>query len=217
MIRAILFDLGNVLVPVDFVRCRAALAEVCVHPPKEVQRILVESGLPMRYESGEVSSADFFDATCRLLDMNVSYEKFAAVWGEIFAPEPLVPESLLEALRARHRLVLLSNTNDMHFTVAEARYPLLRHFDEFVLSYKVGAMKPQPRIYQLAIAAAGCAAEECFFVDDLEENVAAARREGIDAAVFTTLEQLRADLKFRHIEPHASPGIPHPTARYFGP
>jgi putative hydrolase of the HAD superfamily len=199
MIRALLFDLGNVLVPVDFIRCREALAEVCAHPPQQVQRILGGSGLPKRYESGEVTSAEFFEATCRLLDMNVTYEKFAHIWGEIFAPEPLVPEPLLAGLRARHRLVLLSNTNDMHFTIAERRYPMLRHFDEFILSYRVGAMKPEPRIYQQAIAAAGCAARECFFVDDLAENVEAARREGIDAAVFTTLGQLQADLRARGV------------------
>jgi glucose-1-phosphatase len=199
MIRAILFDLGNVLVPVDFVRCRAALSDVCVHEAAEVQRILAGSGLPKRYESGEVSSSEFFDATCRLLNMSVSYEKFAEVWGEIFAPEPIVPESMLAALHEHHRLVLLSNTNDMHFTAAEQRYKLLRHFDEFVLSYKVGAMKPDPRIYQRAIAAAGCPAEECFFVDDLPENVDAARREGIDAALFTTLAQFQADLRSRSI------------------
>jgi putative hydrolase of the HAD superfamily len=199
MIRAILFDLGNVLVPVDFVRCRAALSEVCVHPPSDVQRILTSSGLPRRYESGEVSSAEFFDATCRLLDMELSYEKFVSVWGEIFAPDPIIPESMLAALHECHRLVLLSNTNDMHFTFAEQRYALLRHFDQFVLSYKVGAMKPDPRIYQRAIAAAGCSPEECFFVDDIKENVEAARREGIDAELFTTLAHFQADLRARGI------------------
>ena len=171
---------------------------MCTHPPHEVQRILGGSGLPKRYESGEVSSAEFFDATCRLLDMKVTYDQFAAVGGEIFSPEPLVPESLLASLRARHRMILLSNTNDMHFTIAERRYPLLRHFDEYILSYKVGVMKPEPRIYRQAIAAAGCSAGECFFVDDLPENVEAARREGIDAALFTSLDQLRADLQARN-------------------
>jgi HAD superfamily hydrolase (TIGR01509 family) len=201
MIRAILFDLGNVLVPVNFIRCREALAEVCVHPPKEVQRILGESGLPKQYESGQVSSAEFFDATCRLLDMNVSYEKFAQVWGEIFSPEPLVPETLLESLRTRHRLILLSNTNDMHFTLAEQRYPLLRHFDEYILSYRVGAMKPDSAIYERAIAAAGCAPGECFFIDDLTENVEGARRVGMDATLFTTFTQLRVELLERSLLP----------------
>lgn len=199
MIRALLFDLGNVLVPVNFIRCREALAEVCVHPPKEVQRILVASGLPKKYESGEVSSAEFFETTCRLLDMNVSYDKFTEVWGEIFSPEPLVPDDLLAGLRARHRMILLSNTNDMHFSLAERRYPLLRHFDDFILSYKVGAMKPDARIYQQAIAAAGCPAGECFFIDDLQENVDAAQREGLDAVLFTSLDQLQAELAARGI------------------
>jgi len=194
-----LFDLGNVLVPVDFARCRQALSQVCAHPPEQVQRIVGRSGLPRRYEQGEVSTEEFFAETCRLLDMRVSLEKFCEVWGEIFAPQSIVPESLLASLGQSHRLVLLSNTNAMHFEQARARYPLLQHFHEFVLSYRVGAMKPQPRIYREAIAAAGCPPAECFFVDDLAENVAAAQREGMDAALFTSLEQLLADLQTRGI------------------
>ncbi len=199
MIKAVLFDLGNVLVPVDFRRCREALAEVCPHSPQDVQRIMGTSGLPRRYEQGEVTSEEFFETTCRLLDMQVTYEKFCAVWGEILSPDPLVPESLLESLAVSRRLVLLSNTNAMHFGQAEARYPMLRHFHEFVLSFRVGAMKPDPRIYQHAIAAAGCPPSECFFVDDLADNVDAARRAGIDAAVFTSLDQLHADLQLRGV------------------
>jgi putative hydrolase of the HAD superfamily len=200
MIKAVLFDLGNVLVPVNFRRCHEALARVCPHPPESVPKLIGRTGLPKRFEQGEISAEDFVAETCRLLDMRLTYEEFWDVWTRIFEPEPLVPESLLEGLRRHHRLLLLSNTNCIHFEVARERYALLRHFDGYVLSYEVGVMKPAPEIYHAAIARAGCRAEECLFIDDLEANVEAARRQGMQAAQFVSLPRLQDDLRARGLE-----------------
>src|SRR6185437_8830122 len=97
----------------------------------------------------------------------------------IFLPHTLIPEAMLEGLARNRRLVLLSNTNAIHFEMIRENYPLLRHFHAYVLSYEVGAMKPLPLIYQRAIAAAGCLPEECFFTDDIPDYVEAARAQGI--------------------------------------
>ena len=199
MIRAVLFDLGNVIIPVDFRRCHEALAQVCSHPPERVPKILGKSGLPQRFEQGEISAEDFVAETCRLLDMTISYEDFWELWTRIFLPETLLPESLFEGLRSNYRVVLLSNTNPIHFEMAKQQYPHLRHFDDYVLSYKVGAMKPAPKIYQEAIARAGCNPEECLFTDDLAVNVEAARREGMDAVLFESSSQLEDELRARKI------------------
>jgi HAD superfamily hydrolase (TIGR01509 family) len=80
------------------------------------------------------------------------------------------------------------------------RYPMLRHFDEFVLSYEVRAMKPSPEIYREAIARASCRPEECFFTDDIPQYVEAARREGIDAVRFESREQLEREMAARGIQ-----------------
>jgi putative hydrolase of the HAD superfamily len=121
------------------------------------------------------------------------------LWGRIFLPETLIPESLFESLRQRHRLLLLSNTNAMHFRMAQERYPLLRHFDGYVLSYEVGSLKPSPEIYREAIARAGCRPQECFFTDDIPANVEAARKEGMQAVQFQSFDQLQADLRARGV------------------
>jgi putative hydrolase of the HAD superfamily len=199
MTRAVLFDLGNVIIPLDFRRCHEALAQLCPHPPEKVPKILGRSGLPQRFEQGEISAEDFVAETCRLLDMNISYADFWELWMRIFLPETLIPEALFEGLRRNYRLLLLSNTNSIHFEMARERYPLLRHFDGYVLSYEVGAMKPSPRIYQTAVERAGCLAGECLFIDDLEANVEAARREGMDAVRFESCGQLEAELRARQI------------------
>jgi len=197
MIKAVLFDLGNVIIPVDFRRCHEALARVCSHPPEQVPKILGKSGLPRRFEQGEINAGDFVAETCRLLGMEMSYDEFWEVWTRIFLPETLIPESLLQGLRRSHRLLLLSNTNSIHFRMAMERYPLLRHFDGYVLSYELGVMKPAPEIYREAIARAGCQPGECFFTDDVEINVQAARQEGMDAVRFESLDQLQGEMRAR--------------------
>ena len=200
MIKTILFDLGNVIIPVDFRRCHEALARVCPHPPESVPQLIGRTGLPRRFEQGEISAEEFVAETCRLLDMKITYAEFWDVWTRIFLPETLIPESLLEGLRRNQRLLLLSNTNCIHFQMAQERYPLLRNFDGYVLSYEVGVLKPAPGIYREAIARAGCRAEECLFIDDLAVNVEAARKEGMEATQFLSLDQLQEELRARGLE-----------------
>lgn len=198
-IKAVLLDLGNVIVPVDFRRCHAALASVCRFPPQEVPRRIGATGLVQRFEKGEIAPDQFVREVSRVLEMELSYPQFWEIWSSIFSPEPLVPEKMLEGLRQRQRLLLLSNTNPIHFAMVKERYPLLRHFDDFVLSYEVGALKPAPEIYREAISRAGCRAEECFFTDDMPAYVEGARREGMEAVAFQSLEQLEQDLRARGI------------------
>jgi HAD superfamily hydrolase (TIGR01509 family) len=106
----------------------------------------------------------------------------------------LIEEALLRELKRRHRMLLLSNTNAIHFPYVQRNYPLLGHFDHMVLSYKLGVMKPDPGIYEEAVAQARCKAEECLFVDDVQENVDGARRVGLQSVRFEGAEQLRQDL-----------------------
>ncbi|MCS6952279.1 MAG: HAD family phosphatase [Bryobacterales bacterium] len=197
MIRAVIFDLGNVLVPFDTRRGYEALAAVNGLPPEEVKRRIAATGLVPPFERGEVSPEEFVRRLSAALHLEVSYERFCELWSSIFLPETLVPESLVEGLKRRSRLLVLSNTNAIHFAMIQQRYPILRHFDDHVLSYEMGYLKPAPEIYRAAIARAGCAPEEIFFTDDLEANVEAARREGIDAVRFESAEQLKRELERR--------------------
>ena len=118
----------------------------------------------------------------------------------MFVSEPFLPENLLEGLSRRYRLLLLSNTNDIHYRFLRERYLMLRHFDDFVLSYEVGAMKPDAKIYDEAIRRAGAPADECFFVDDKQINVDAARRAGMDAVRFESRDELERQLRDRSVQ-----------------
>src|ERR1035438_3107315 len=164
--KATIFDLGRVLVYFDFNRGYQALEGLCPYSVAEIPKRIATTDLVERFETGLVEPAEFVAEFSRILGLRIDYDHFCRIWSSIFT-ETLVPESMLEGLAARYRLVLLSNTNAIHFEMVRKNYPLLRHFHELVLSYEVKAMKPNPRIFREAVARAGCRPEECFYTDDI--------------------------------------------------
>lgn len=197
MIKAILFDLGNVIVPFDFKRAYAKIGPLCNYPVTEISPRLRSTDLVQRFESGRIAAEPFVRELCKLLGLKMSYGEFCDLSTSVFFEDTLVPESLIAGLRGRYRLLVLSNTNPIHFSMLKAQYPVLKHFDDFVLSYQVGALKPDAEIYREAIQRAGCRPEECFFIDDLAVNVDAARDNGMDAVQFLSAKQLEEDLRVR--------------------
>jgi putative hydrolase of the HAD superfamily len=199
MIKTIIFDLGKVIIPFDFMRGYKGLERICGLPVAEIRSRIAATDLVQRFECGLVEPEDFVAQLSRMLDLHISYDQFCQVWSSIFLPDPLIPESLLEGLSRQYRLLLLSNTNAIHFEMLERTYPLLRHFHDKILSHRVGALKPSPLIYREAIARAGCLPEEIFFTDDIPEYVAAARCEGIDAVQFESSNQVERELRARGV------------------
>jgi HAD superfamily hydrolase (TIGR01493 family) len=199
LIKTVIFDLGKVLIPFDFSRGYLALEKLCPHAAADIPKRLSTTDLVNRFETGLIEPRDFVREISRFLDLRISYEDFCGIWAGVFLPATLVPESLLEGISARYRMLVLSNTNALHFDMVRETYPLLRHFDDFVLSYEVKAMKPDPVIYQEAIARAQCRPEECFYTDDIAAYVEGARRQGINAVQFESREQLERDLAARGV------------------
>jgi putative hydrolase of the HAD superfamily len=200
VIRAIILDLGNTIIAFDFMRGYLELQAACGQSPEEIRHRIGSTDLVVRFESGQVAPDDFVAQLSELLGLKVTYSEFRRMWSSIFLPDPLIPESFLESLKKRYRLVLLSNTNALHFEMLRETYPLLGHFDHFVLSHEVGALKPEPAVYEQAISRAQCLPGECFFTDDIEAFVVGARRSGIDAEPFRGFDKLQADLKSRGVE-----------------
>lgn len=199
MIKTVIFDLGKVLIPFDFTRGYRGLEKLCGVPAAEIPRRLASTDLVHRFESGLVEPEDFVAELSRVLGLHVSYDQFCEIWSSIFLPDPLIPESLLAGIRQRFRLLLLSNTNAIHFEMLERTYPLLGQFHDKVLSYRVRAMKPSPAIYREAIARAACRPEECFYTDDIADYVTAAKREGMDAVQFESRAQIEREMLARGI------------------
>jgi len=199
MHKAILFDLGKVLVHFDFQKAYRQLEPLCGYPAAEIPRRLSATGLVERLETGQIEPRAFVAAVCDVLQARVDYDEFRRIFSCIFG-DCLIPEALLETLAQRYRLVLLSNTNALHWDLLREDYAhLLRHFDRLILSYEVRAMKPDPAIFRAAVEAAGCRPEECFYTDDIPAFIAAARAFGIDAVQFESCAQLERELSARGI------------------
>ena len=199
MHKAILFDLGKVLIHFDFGIVYRALEKLCPYNAAEIRQRLASTDLVSRFETGLMEPRDFAAQTSSLLELSIPYEEYRRIFVSIFS-DVLIPESMLEALARRYRLVLLSNTNAMHFEWLEVEYAqLLRHFHQRVLSYQVRALKPQAEIFQAAVKAAGCRAEECFYTDDIAAFVEGARAIGIDAVQFENCAQVERELRARGI------------------
>ena len=200
MIKAVLLDLGEVVVGLDFPRAYRAAAKLTGYSAEEIPKLISASGLARLYEHGRMSSETFYRKLSAALDLSVGFDEFRGIWENMFDPEPFIAESFLEGLARRTTLLLLSNTNELHFTYLRARYALLRHFHDSILSYEVGSMKPEEGIYREAIRRAGCRPSECFFTDDRAVNVEAALQLGIDATVFRDEATLKHELRERGVE-----------------
>jgi putative hydrolase of the HAD superfamily len=197
--KTLLFDLGKVLIPFDFSIAYREMEARTGLETAEIRARLAATNLFRAFESGQVESYAFAAEVMRVLGFECGHDEFGRIWNSIFLPELLIPEAALLDLSKRHRMIIVSNTNQLHFEMLENSYPIFQYFYGYILSYRVGAMKPDPAFYDAALKMAGCPPEECIFIDDLPENVAGAQRAGFDGILFTGFPQLARDLAKRGI------------------
>lgn len=195
MIKAFIFDLGNVIVPFETDAKRKALRKMAPHASFEITDSVLLSEEMRLFERGLISKTDFFDFVKKILVSEAVFEDFSAHWNGIFLPQAILSEDFIGALAAKYKMLILSDTDEIHFEFIRRNFPVLRFFDEFVLSYEAGVLKPAPEIFEIAVRRAGCRAEECFFTDDLEKNVEAAARLGISAVRFESAKQFENHLR----------------------
>jgi HAD superfamily hydrolase (TIGR01509 family) len=196
-ITAITFDLGNVLIRVDHLRFCRRLAVLAALSPQEVYAQVFESALEPGYDTGRITSREFYERVTAHFGVALPYSRFRDLWCDLFDPMEGMAE-LVRHLASRFPLFLLSNTNALHFEYIQARYAaLLQHFRAFVLSFEVGSRKPEPAIYQSLIRQAGRPPEEILFLDDKVSFVEGARGQGLTAWQFRSPQELQPDLE-RH-------------------
>jgi HAD superfamily hydrolase (TIGR01509 family) len=208
MTRVLFFDIGNVLVSFDPHVAIRKLAVRTPYSPEAIAARLRGWGRIAEFECGRLSTPQFFEEFCSHLQMaGMTLESFTEAWSDIFPDQMLVRREVLQALQQNYRLILVSNTNPLHYGFLQDRFPFLDEFDDAVLSYKVGAMKPAREIFMAALEKGGCAPDEALLIDDLEVNVAAARSFGIPALRFCDEAQMLLELTGMGIEV-SQPGEP---------
>jgi glucose-1-phosphatase len=178
-IRAIISDIGRVIVGVDVSRAMQGLSSGIALSPKEIWSAIEKDPRFPNLQDGRISARDWHLHIVRRLGGNLTYEQFIQAWNAALLPETLQPDSLWAGLAQKYRLSLLSNTDPIHVAHMESTFTFFKYFPVRIYSCVVGSSKPNPVIYQDALRATKVKANEAVYIDDLEENVAAAKSLGM--------------------------------------
>ena len=194
-IKAIIFDLGNVLIGFDH---RIGVKRILRHTSKsdrEIYDLFFDSVFTREFEKGKISCREFFAKVRDMLELQIGYEEFLPIWNEIFFAKPEM-ERFVASLNSGKRLVLLSNVNQLHYEYLTSAFTSafsLFSPDKIIPSFRAGFMKPDREIYELALSAAGAAAEEVVYVDDRADLIEAASGYGICSIQFKDIKQLKQE------------------------
>ncbi len=201
-VKAILYDLGNVILPFNHYQTAEKLSRFCqkgeLGDPQGIFSFLfdLQNGIINDFEVGKVSSQEFFQSIKEHLGLSISFDEFIPIWTDIFSENVEVSRIILSQ-KGRWRLGLLSNTDPLHFHYILSKFSIMRAFDKWILSYEVGFKKPAIEIFQTAIAWASVEPQKILFVDDLKKHVEVAISLGMQGVHFISAEQLKKELSLK--------------------
>ncbi len=195
MTRAVISDLGRVILWFDntiFYRKMTSYSPLSVAGIREIVHNSPE--FVELFDRGRLTPREFYESVTAKLRARVGYDEFMAAYVDVFSINPPAL-GIMRSLKGRYRLVMVSNVDVLRFGFIRQRFPELMIFDDYVLSYELGMMKPDPEIYRVALAKAGAPPAECVFIDDMEENVEGAAALGIPAVLYRPETDLVGELK----------------------
>jgi HAD superfamily hydrolase (TIGR01509 family) len=189
----ILFDLGNVLMKVEYTAFLHTLGLDHAMSDAELYHLLEDES--QAFEMGKASAEDFLGVVNAKLGKSYTFDQFRQAWLSIL-PD-VIPGSpdLINQLSREYRLMLLSNTNELHLRRSVEMLPALKRFERLFVSYEIGLIKPNRGIYQYVLDHVNVPAQRILFIDDLEKNIQAALEVGMQGIVFRGIESTRAELQ----------------------
>jgi len=197
--QTVIFDMGNVLISFSHEKMLKQVAQASHLSLETIQDLFLKQGLGLKLEKGEISSQDIYKALSKLSSQPFQYDELIHAGCDIFTSRPEMVETVKQLKRQGLRLLLLSNTNESHFNYILKNYDFLPLFDHWVLSFKLHRVKPEKDIYEAVLSEARTPPENCFYVDDIPEYVAAASELGIQGHVYQTFPQFVKALKNHNI------------------
>jgi len=193
-VKAVFFDLGGVIVRTEFQAPRQQLAERLGMEYDDLDRLVFDSDSGLRAATGEITSADHWAAVIKRLKRPAS--ELSRVRDEFFAGD-IVDRTLIEyirSLRGKYKTGLISNAwSDLRDFVVREKFD--DAFDKMIISAEVGAMKPDPKIFQIALDAFGVKPKEAVFVDDVYANIEGCEKVGMKGIHFKDAESTLRQLK----------------------
>ena len=199
-VRAVLFDLGGVLLRTDWDQALAAWQRHSSLPPARLRELFAFDEPFRSHETGHLDDAGYFTHLRQLLALDCHVAQVEAGFNAILVAEIAETVALLEALRGRVPRHAISNTNPAHVAHLRRAFPgFLERFDRVFTSHEIGHRKPHPATFEHVLAAIGVPAAEVLLFDDLAPNVAAAQALGLQAVLVASPQDVRSALRARHL------------------
>lgn len=194
--KAIIFDLGNVLIDFDHTIAARKISSLTTKTSKEIFNLFFDSELTGLFEEGKISPQDFHAEVKKMLSLELDYTDFLPIWNEIFffTPKNRFVYNLAKTLKSHYKIALLSNINILHFEYLKNNFPVFDAFDHIIASFEVGFKKPHPLIYQKTLEILGVLPQTVFYTDDRAELVEKASELGIASFCFESVDKLKEDL-----------------------
>ena len=186
----IVFDLGNTLIRFDHSISAKKLANLCGIDSKKIYDAFFDSEITRAFETGLISPREFYIRASHYLGVKLPYKDFVAIWNDIFWEDEEMCE-LARSLKKSYKLFLLSNINRLHFEHIRSKFDIINIFDEVILSFMVGAIKPDRLIFEDVVKRAGGDKDKLLYIDDREDLIKEARVLGIESLRFEGADKLK--------------------------
>lgn len=191
-VEIVLFDMGRVLVRIDFDAFPNALGLVTQEQRAPFYKATMEA--EKLYECGKISTGEFLDAQYEIFEKRFSHEDILSAYNAIIVEEHSEIIPVVEKIQAHYKTALLSNTSETHWKKSLAVAPILQTIPKKFLSFQIGAMKPAPKVYESVIQALNVKASSILFIDDVQENINGAQTAGMQSILFTTVKKLEEQI-----------------------
>ncbi len=195
-ITTLIFDFGGVIINLDLPQCIANLKRLGVDNIESYLSNFGQKGFFLKFENGEIGTVEFRNEIRKLSKNVLSDAEIDAAWCSFLCDIPAERLVLLEKLRTKYRLLLLSNSNPLHIDVSVPNalkgtgVKFQDFFDKCYLSYEMKLTKPNPAIFEALLADARVVAGECLFLDDGPKNIETANAMGFQTHFVTQGENL---------------------------
>lgn len=200
MIDVIVFDLGGVLVNVNFESRLGMLFDNSKSSRNTLRDKAGFLALLRHYETGKISAVDFHERLIDLLGIDLTFDEFVIASNDAIESGDDGIDAVVKTLSEKYQLVILSNTNPVHFEHIKEKYSIISLFDQLLLSYEIGVLKPDIEAYEKVILSTSKSVSQHLFIDDRIENIIAAKNFGMDGIQFKSVKNLIESLKERGIQ-----------------
>lgn len=192
--KAVVFDLGKVLLDFDYglvvrriqKRCRLSLAEL--------EALINQSPLLLRYESNGLTTAQFFAEIQAASGFCGDLQEFREMFADIFTPIPAMVQLHAQLRRAGVPTYLFSNTNELAIGHISDRFSFYRDFDGYILSFEHNAMKPAPELYEIVERTSRQRGPDLLYIDDRPENIVTGQQRGWRTILHHSPQQTQAEV-----------------------